>query len=175
VSLEFYLEVARLLRAGRVLAVATVVGRQGSTPRSSGAKMIVTDSGETVFSVGGGAFEALVIEDAKEAIRAGRGFEREYRFTEQGDGATGMVCGGSAFCWMPVVGSLIKLVYHSSFIVHHSLLRPLLRLPAAQAEKLLRRDAPVPVGIHAVKLALDQREAPAHLIAREIAVAVPVG
>ena len=102
-SLEFYLEVARLLRAGRVLAVATVVGRQGSTPRSSGAKMIVTESGETVFSVGGGAFEALVIEDAKEAIGAGRGFEKEYRFTEQGDGATGMVCGGSARVLFEVV------------------------------------------------------------------------
>lgn len=93
-SLEFYEEVARLLRAGRVLALATVAGRQGSAPRSAGARMIVTELGETEFSVGGGAFEALVIADAREAIREGRDVEKEYRFTEQGDGATGMVCGG---------------------------------------------------------------------------------
>jgi xanthine dehydrogenase accessory factor len=103
VGLEFYLEVVRLLRAGRVLAVATVVGRQGSAPRSAGAKMIVTEAGDTVFSVGGGAFEALVIEDAKEAIREGRGLEKEYRFTEQGDGATGMVCGGSTRVLIEIV------------------------------------------------------------------------
>jgi xanthine dehydrogenase accessory factor len=65
--------------------------------------MIVADSGEAFFSIGGGAFEALVIEDAKEAIRTGRGFEKEYRFTEQGDEATGMVCGGSARVLFEVV------------------------------------------------------------------------
>lgn len=102
-SLEFYEEVARLLRAGRALAVATVVSRHGSTPRSAGAKMIVSEAGDTVFSIGGGAFEALVIEDAKEALREGRGLEKEYRFTEQGDGATGMVCGGSARVLIEVV------------------------------------------------------------------------
>jgi len=102
-SLEFYEEVARLLRAGRLLAVATVVGRQGSAPRSAGARMIVTELGETEFSVGGGAFEALVIADAREAIREGRDVEKEYRFTEQGDGATGMVCGGRVRVLIEVV------------------------------------------------------------------------
>ena len=102
-SLEFYEEVARLLRAGRLLAVATVVGRQGSAPRSAGARMIVTDLGETRFSVGGGAFEALVIADAREAIRDGRDLEKEYRLTEKGDGATGMVCGGRVRVLIEVV------------------------------------------------------------------------
>ena len=95
-TLAFYDEVARLLRGGRVLVVATLSSSHGSTPRRTGAKMIVCDSEETFFSIGGGAFEALVIEDAKEAMRTGRGFEKEYRFTEQGDEATGMVCGGVA-------------------------------------------------------------------------------
>ena len=102
-SLEFYEEVARFLRAGRVLAVATVVAHQGSAPRPAGARMIVTELGETEFSVGGGAFEALVIADARDAIREGRGVEKEYRFTEQGDGATGMVCGGRVRVLIEVV------------------------------------------------------------------------
>jgi len=94
-SLPFYEEVARRLRSGRALAVATLVDRQGSAPRAFGAKMIVGADGTTAFSIGGGAFEAMVIEDAREALRRGEGFEKEYRFTEQGEGATGMVCGGT--------------------------------------------------------------------------------
>jgi len=102
-TLAFYEEVARLLRGGRVLVVATLSSSHGSTPRRTGAKLIVCDSGETYFSIGGGAFEALVIEDAREAIRTGRGFEKEYRFVEQGEEATGMVCGGLARVLFEVV------------------------------------------------------------------------
>src|SRR5262245_38995094 len=99
----------RLLRSGRTLAVATVCSSRGSTPRATGTKMIVSDTGETVFSIGGGAFEALVIEDAREAIRSGRGFEKEYRFTEQGENALGMVCGGSARVHFEVVRAPTRL------------------------------------------------------------------
>lgn len=94
-TLAFYEEVARRLREGRRLAIATVVARQGSAPRASGARMIVEADGPTAFSIGGGAFEALVIGDAREALRIGTGFEKDYRFTEEGEGATGMVCGGT--------------------------------------------------------------------------------
>lgn len=102
-SLAFYEAMVRLLRAGRTVAVATLVARQGSTPRASGARMIVGPSGDATFSIGGGAFEAMVIEDAREAIRLGRGFEKEYRFTEQGQNALGMVCGGTARVLFEVV------------------------------------------------------------------------
>jgi len=103
VTLKFHEEVVRLLRAGHVLAVATVVSRQGSTPRAFGSRMIVTERGETSFSIGGGAFEALVIEDARDALRSGHGGEKEYRFTEHGEGAVGMVCGGSTRVLIEIV------------------------------------------------------------------------
>lgn len=109
-SLSFYEEVARLLRDGRVLVVATLVSSRGSTPRAEGAKMIVSATGEIGFSIGGGAFEALVIEDAKEALRAGSGFEKEYRFTETGDDATGMVCGGQARVLFEIVRPPLPLL-----------------------------------------------------------------
>jgi len=102
-TLEFFEEVARRLRAGRRLALATVVARQGSAPRDTGARMIVEEDGGITFSVGGGAFEALVIADAREAIRLGRGFEKDYRFAEEGERATGMVCGGTVRVRVEVV------------------------------------------------------------------------
>jgi xanthine dehydrogenase accessory factor len=101
--LAFYEEVARRLRAGRACAIATILDRQGSAPRSAGARMIIGADGETTFSIGGGAFEALVIGDARAAIAAGQGFTKDYRFTEAGDGATGMVCGGSVRVLVEVV------------------------------------------------------------------------
>jgi xanthine dehydrogenase accessory factor len=102
-TLAFYEEVARRLRQGRRLAIATVVARQGSAPRSSGARMIVEPDGAIAFSIGGGAFEALVIADAREALQTGRGFEKEYRFREEGEGATGMVCGGTVRVFVEIV------------------------------------------------------------------------
>jgi xanthine dehydrogenase accessory factor len=102
-SLRCYETIARMLRSGRTLVIATLVDKQGSTPRGFGAKLVVADSGEILFSIGGGAFEALVIEDARQAIREGRGFEKEYRFTEKGENALGMVCGGSARVLFEVV------------------------------------------------------------------------
>ena len=108
--LSFYQEITRLLRQGRTLVLATVVARQGSTPRRFGAKMIIADSGETAFSIGGGAFEALVMEDAREVLRTGRGLEKEYRFTEQGEGAVGMVCGGAARVLFELVHAPIPLI-----------------------------------------------------------------
>ena len=95
-TLSFHEEMVRLLREGRRAVVTTLVRSRGSTPRRFGAKMIVTESGETMFTIGGGAFEALVIQDALDVIRGGRGLVKEYRFTERGESATGMVCGGSA-------------------------------------------------------------------------------
>jgi xanthine dehydrogenase accessory factor len=109
-SLEFYDEVTRRLRAGRRLALATVIARQGSTPRRVGARMIVDATGAVAFTIGGGAFEALVIEDAREALRRGLGFEKEYRFTESGEHATGMVCGGSVRVLIEIVEPPARLV-----------------------------------------------------------------
>ncbi len=96
-SVEFYEEIARLLRHGRRLAVATVIETAGSTPRKEGARMAVLEDGSIVDTVGGGAFEALVIDDAKALLSTGGTAVKEYFFRE-GDApaSTGMVCGGRA-------------------------------------------------------------------------------
>ncbi|HUD73100.1 MAG TPA: XdhC/CoxI family protein [Dongiaceae bacterium] len=109
-TLAFFEEVTRRLRAGRSLALATILDRQGSAPRRAGARMIIEADGGTAFTVGGGAFEALLIEDARQALADGRGFEKEYRFTETGEHATGMVCGGSVRVLVEIVEPPAPLV-----------------------------------------------------------------
>ncbi len=92
--LAFQDKLAEHLRQGRTVAVATIVASRGSTPRKVGAKMIVQESGAIDFTLGGGAFEALVIEDAKEVLRSGEAAIKCYRFLPVGENATGMTCGG---------------------------------------------------------------------------------
>jgi len=100
---EFLERLRRHVSEGRSVVVATIVSAQGSTPRKTGAKMIVTETGSIDFTLGGGPFEALVIEDAKEALKEGRSVVRAYRFLPVGENATGMTCGGDVEVFLEVL------------------------------------------------------------------------
>src|SRR5262245_26805481 len=86
------------IRAGRRAVLATIVRASGSVPRRVGAKMVVRADGSTVGTIGGGAFEATVAHDAQELLRSSqaRAEVRRYTFTESGEDALGMACGGTA-------------------------------------------------------------------------------
>jgi len=57
--------------------------------------MAVTEEGAAVDSIGGGALEAMVVEDAKVLLRSGGSLVKEYLLKEgQSPESTGMVCGG---------------------------------------------------------------------------------
>ena len=57
-------EICHALRNGQELAVATIISDRGSTPRSSGSKMIVYPDGDISGTIGGGAVEGDVIQRA---------------------------------------------------------------------------------------------------------------
>jgi xanthine dehydrogenase accessory factor len=100
------------LGAGRRVVLATVVSASGSTPRGVGAKMIVRADGSTVGTIGGGAFEAMVTQDAADLLRDPRGAAcvKRYRFTETGEDALGMACGGTAHVLLDPGGPGERLV-----------------------------------------------------------------
>ena len=99
---KFHDKLTRSLDAGEPLVVATIVTAGGSTPRKPGTKMIVHEDGAIDFTLGGGPFEALVIEDAKEALRSGECALKAYRFLPVGENATGMTCGGDVEVFLEV-------------------------------------------------------------------------
>lgn len=101
-GLAFAEKLARLLAEGHRVAVATVVSGRGSHPRAAGAKMLVPDEGPTAFSIGGGALEASVVADCREALRTGERRVRRYELSETGEGAVGMTCGGSVEVFVDV-------------------------------------------------------------------------
>ncbi len=99
-------------RAGRRAALATIVRSTGSTPRGVAARMVVLADGLTVGTVGGGAFEALIRQDALDLLAEADPVPsvKRYTFTEKGEEALGMACGGTAEVLLEVAGSDPRLV-----------------------------------------------------------------
>jgi xanthine dehydrogenase accessory factor len=104
VSASFFDALGAAVRAHGRVAMATVVSAAGSTPRETTARMLVLPDGATLFTVGGGKFESLVVEDARQLLeRNGLPFTREYAFTPEGKDSFGAVCGGRATVLLEIV------------------------------------------------------------------------
>ncbi len=107
---DFQEKLGEVLREGRPFVVATIVSERGSTPRKVGTKMIVRDDGRIEFTLGGGPFEALVIEDSKSAIASDESAVKCYRFLPVGENATGMTCGGEVEVFLDVHRAPARMV-----------------------------------------------------------------
>ncbi|MBI1289757.1 xanthine dehydrogenase [bacterium] len=68
-NVRFYEKILEWTRAGRRVAVATIVDTKGSTPRKPGTKMLITERMELYGTIGGGCVEADVIFAAREVLR----------------------------------------------------------------------------------------------------------
>jgi xanthine dehydrogenase accessory factor len=77
--------------AGEHVAIATVIGVDGSAPRGAGARMLIWPDGRTLGTVGGGNFELQVTHSAREALIEGR----PRRFAVHLTRDLGMCCGGA--------------------------------------------------------------------------------
>ncbi|MUM76753.1 XdhC/CoxI family protein [Pseudodesulfovibrio sp. F-1] len=88
--------VCELLARGETVVMATVVESSGSTPRSSGAKMIVRGDGSILGTVGGGLVEALACRDGLAQLDAGDGAARLLfvDLTNSLAAESDMICGG---------------------------------------------------------------------------------
>jgi len=100
------------IRSGRRAVLATIVRSSGSTPRTVGARMIVRGDGSSFGTIGGGAFEAMIVCDAKELLSgdAPAPTVKRYTFTEEGDNALGMACGGTAEVLLEAAGRGARLI-----------------------------------------------------------------
>jgi xanthine/CO dehydrogenase XdhC/CoxF family maturation factor len=81
-------------RAGRGVALATVVTTWGSSPRPVGSKLAVDASGQMVGSVSGGCVEGAVVETALEIIRTGKTQLLDFGVSDEQAWEVGLACGG---------------------------------------------------------------------------------
>ena len=86
--------ICALLQAGRPAAVATILSRSGSAPRTAGSKMVVDENGGFVGTIGGGKFEADVLLEAGRALAEGRPKKMFFDLTSDDVSAMDMICGG---------------------------------------------------------------------------------
>jgi xanthine dehydrogenase accessory factor len=90
-------------------ALAQIVRTEGSTPGKVGWKMLVAPDGRLVGNLGGGAFEAMVVADARARLgeRRPESGTRRYYLTETAAVAkgepTGMVCGGMVEVFLEIL------------------------------------------------------------------------
>jgi xanthine dehydrogenase accessory factor len=99
----------RAEQSGQPVALATVIETQGSAPRKAGTKMVVRPDGSALGTVGGGALEARVIQEAQASLEDGQPRLVRYNMVDVDEGDPG-ICGGHVTVFVDVVGRLPTLL-----------------------------------------------------------------
>jgi len=107
----------------RRFVLASVIASRGFTPRKPGAHMLIAESGETLGTVGGGAIEQRVLDEARELMVGGGTTLVKKHLTQE----LGMCCGGEMAVFLEVVEPAPRLhLFGAGYIA-----RPLASLAAA--------------------------------------------
>ena len=95
---------ARLQKEGQKVALATVLGTWGSSPRPVGAQLVVCEDGSFHGSVSGGCVEGAVVLEALEALATGTCRLLEYGVNDADAFSVGLACGGTIRIMVEPVG-----------------------------------------------------------------------
>jgi xanthine dehydrogenase accessory factor len=89
-------DIERWRAQGKRVAIARVVGIEGSGPRDPGATMAVSDAGEVAGSVSGGCVEGAVVTEALDILENGGAARRvTFGYSDDDAFAVGLTCGGT--------------------------------------------------------------------------------
>lgn len=81
-------------KAGKGVAIATVVETWGSAPRPVGSHLVIDEEGNFLGSVSGGCVEGAVITEAIDVIGDGRPKTLEFGVADETAWRVGLSCGG---------------------------------------------------------------------------------
>ncbi|MFQ5970927.1 MAG: XdhC family protein [Alphaproteobacteria bacterium] len=81
-------------RAGKKVALATVVSTWGSSPRPVGSQLVVDEDGGMTGSVSGGCIEGAVVQEARQVMASGEPRLLEFGVTNEMAWEVGLACGG---------------------------------------------------------------------------------
>ena len=96
-------------RAGRRVAVATVIQTWGSAPRGVGSLLVIDGEGAMEGSVSGGCVEGAVIIEALEALEDGKPRLLDYGVSDEDAFAVGLACGGEIRVLVEPVGGALPV------------------------------------------------------------------
>lgn len=93
--MKLFKEIRDSMINGQELVMATVVGDSGSTPRSSGSKMVVHRDGSIAGTIGGGSIEGDVIQRAQKLFANKTALIISYNLNQTGKADDmDLICGG---------------------------------------------------------------------------------
>ncbi len=91
-------------KAGRGVAIATVVETWGSAPRPVGSQLVVDGDGNFEGSVSGGCVEGEVVTEAVDVIGAGKAKMLEFGVADETAWRVGLSCGGHIRIYVEKLG-----------------------------------------------------------------------
>jgi xanthine dehydrogenase accessory factor len=109
-DLEIVRKMAELVKEGKPFALATIIEVEGSSPGKPGFKMLVTEDGKSIGTVGGGSLEEKVKKVALDVLKDKKPRKVEIALTEEEAGGVGMLCGGKAVVFIDVIGKGEQLI-----------------------------------------------------------------
>lgn len=83
------------LGQGHSIALATVTGTWGSSPRPVGSQLVINDRGDFAGSVSGGCIETFVVSEALDVIAEGGVLNLEYGVSDEEAREVRLACGGT--------------------------------------------------------------------------------
>ena len=90
-------------KAGKGVALATVVTTWGSSPRPVGSQLAVSDKQEMEGSVSGGCIEGAVVLEAQKVIADGKPRLLDFGVTNEQAWEVGLACGGKLEVYIEAV------------------------------------------------------------------------
>jgi xanthine dehydrogenase accessory factor len=106
-------EGVRLLENGKKIALCTIIEKRGSGPRDVGAKIIVSEDGEVIGTIGGGNFERALLNEALEALKEDKPRKVVFSLHEgarEGTIKTGLICGGELTVFIDIIEPEPRLI-----------------------------------------------------------------
>jgi xanthine dehydrogenase accessory factor len=118
---DIYESIASLRRRGEKAVLATIVSTRGSAPRKESSKMLVLTDGKIIGSIGGGAIEHQVYQEALKLIEGNEPKLAHYELTNADASKEGMTCGGIVDVFLEPIKPLPSLIIfgggHISFFL----------------------------------------------------------
>lgn len=108
--LEIATTVRRWAAEGRRVAVATLIGVDGSAPRAVGAALAVDDTGRVAGSISGGCVESALVAECEEVLAGGPARRRRYGIGDWLE--PGLMCGGTIEVLISDIGVLDEPAWH---------------------------------------------------------------
>lgn len=102
---SLYTRIQEIENSNQKAVLCIIVSTKGSTPRKTGAKMLVFADGSIAGTIGGGALEKKVIEEALEVLKNGEARCVTHNLVNELD----MCCGGTVELFLEPIRNKMKL------------------------------------------------------------------